>query len=107
MFKQIFTKLCSDRGESPSSVCPKVGITPAAYSQWNDNTVPRKKTLQKTAEYFNVSTDFLLGKEKEEFNPVFISYKKENETDVARMTDALKNIVAKNINRIARIWLTV
>ena len=39
--KQIFIKLCSDRNESPSQVCKKIGISPAAFSQWNDKTIPR------------------------------------------------------------------
>jgi repressor LexA len=63
MFKKIFIKLCSERGESPSFVCGKIGISPAAFSQWSDDTIPRKVTQQKTAEYFGVSVDYLLGKE--------------------------------------------
>lgn len=63
MFKEIFIKLCNEKKESPSSVCKKIGITPATYSCWNENSIPRKTTLIKIAEYFNVSVDYLLGKE--------------------------------------------
>ena len=63
MFKKIFIRLCSDRNESPSSVCKKIGISPAAFSQWDDNTIPRKITQLRVAEYFGVSVDYLLGKE--------------------------------------------
>lgn len=64
MFKKIFIKLCTEKGESPSSVCNKIGITPAAFSQWTDDTIPRKVTQQKAAEYFGVSVDYLLGKQE-------------------------------------------
>ena len=64
MFKENFIKLCSQKGESPSAVCKSVGITPAAFSQWNSHTVPRKVTLQKIADHFNVSVEYLLGKEE-------------------------------------------
>ena len=62
MFKQIFIKLCSERGESPTAVCKKIGITSAAFSQWSDTTIPRKVTQQRAADYFGVSVDYLLGK---------------------------------------------
>ena len=65
MFKKNFIKLCSSRGESPSSVCKKIGISAAAFSQWDDKTIPRKVTQQRTADYFGVSVDYLLGKEEE------------------------------------------
>ena len=69
MFKKIFTELCTKRNESPSSVCPKIGITPAAYSQWTDKTKPRKITLERAAEYFGVSVDYLLGADEKPLTP--------------------------------------
>ena len=64
MFKTIFTKLCNEKGESPTSVCLKVGLSNSAYTAWDDNSVPRLATLLKIAEYFDVSTDYLLGREQ-------------------------------------------
>lgn len=61
MFKENFIRLCNERGEYPSAVCKKVGITPAAFSQWTEDTVPRKTTLVKVADYFGVSVSYLLG----------------------------------------------
>ena len=58
MFKEKFIKLCADRGESPSSVCKKIGITSAAFSQWTDQTVPRITTQIKAADYFGVDVDY-------------------------------------------------
>lgn len=64
MFKQIFTKLCAERNVDPTVVCRKIGISKSNYSNWNDSSVPRATTLQKLADYFGVSVDYLLGKEE-------------------------------------------
>lgn len=61
MFKENFIRLCNERGEYPSVVCKKIGITPAAFSQWTDETIPRRTTLAKIADYFGVSVSYLLG----------------------------------------------
>lgn len=61
MFKEKFIRLCNERGEPPTVVCQKVGITSSAFSKWTDESVPRKATLMKIADYFGVSVDYLLG----------------------------------------------
>ena len=63
MFKTIFIKLCNERGESPTAVCLKVGLSNSAYTAWTDQSVPRMTTLVKLAEYFGVSVDYLMGRE--------------------------------------------
>lgn len=66
MFKKIFTELCNERGVSPTKVCTDNGLSNATYSCWTDDTVPRQATLLKFSKYFNVSVDYLLGKEEKE-----------------------------------------
>lgn len=61
MFKANFIRLCNKKGESPSSVCRSVGIAPATFSCWTDESVPRKATLMRIADYLGVSVDELLG----------------------------------------------
>ena len=63
MFKKIFIKLCSERGVAPTTVCNDIGLSAATFSCWTDESVPRKTTLHKLANYFNVSVAYLLGKE--------------------------------------------
>lgn len=60
MFKENFTRLCIARGESPSFVCEKIGLSNSVYSQWKDTTIPRRATLIKLADYFNVAVEDLL-----------------------------------------------
>ena len=63
MFKKIFIDLCNAKKESPSSVCQKVGLSTATFSCWTDESVPRRATLQRIADYFGVTVDYLLGNE--------------------------------------------
>ena len=70
MFKEKFIRLCNEKKESPSSVCYKVGITPATYSKWTDESIPRKATLMRIADYFDVTVEDLLS--EEEKKPVHI-----------------------------------
>lgn len=61
MFKEKFIRLCNERGEPPTVVCQKIGVTSSAFSKWTDESVPRRATLQRIADYFGVSTTYLLG----------------------------------------------
>lgn len=61
MFKEKFIRLCNERGEHPTVVCQKIGVTSSAFSKWTDESVPRRATLQRIADYFQVSTTYLLG----------------------------------------------
>lgn len=61
MFKKNFINLCASRGESPSSVCKKIGVSPASFSQWTDNTIPRKVTQVNIANYFGITVEELLA----------------------------------------------
>ena len=65
MFKDQFVKICNAKGVSPSAACKAIGLSHSTYAQWDDESVPRRATLQKFADYFEVSVDYLLGKEEE------------------------------------------
>ena len=44
----------------------KLGVTKQCVSNWeNDNVIPSIEMLCKIADFFNVSTDYLLGRSKE------------------------------------------
>ena len=61
MFKKNFIKLCAQKNVTATAVCNAVGITISAFSQWTDETVPRQTTLQKIADYFGVTPEYLLS----------------------------------------------
>ena len=61
MFKANFVRLCAEKGLSPTAVCTAIGLSNSTYSQWSDDSVPRKTTLLKLAEYLEVSVNELLN----------------------------------------------
>lgn len=64
MFYDIFSKLCQERGIKPSKAADECGINKSNVSNWKNNGyIPRGDALKKLATYFNVSVDYLLGKE--------------------------------------------
>ena len=66
MFKENFIKWCNAVGVPPSTVLREIGLTPAAYSKWDNDSIPRKATLAKLADYFKCSVDDLLRDGKPE-----------------------------------------
>lgn len=65
MFFDIYSELCSNVGKSPSSVAVALGISKASMSDWkNKGSYPNAKNLSAIADYFGVTVDYLLGKEK-------------------------------------------
>ena len=52
--------LCRLKGVYPSRACIDIGLSAGAFNKWDDDTIPRPKTLKKAAEYFGVKPDNLL-----------------------------------------------
>lgn len=63
MFFDRLKLLCDRRGVSPYKACTDIGLNRAAVAKWKNGSVPNGQTLAKIAEYFGVSTDYLLEKE--------------------------------------------
>ena len=61
-FYHIFLDLCNSINKSPSKVALEIGTTKPAVTRWKSGSIPSDATLLKIANYFNVSTDYLLGK---------------------------------------------
>lgn len=76
MFKENFIKFCNAKNVAPTVVCQHIGLSGAAFSKWDDNSVPRKATLMKLADYFGCTVDDLLAEEppapQERSNAVFL-----------------------------------
>lgn len=65
MFFERFSALCKEHNETPNSVAKIIGVSSGSVTAWKRGTDPRNATLAKIADYFDVTTDFLLGKETE------------------------------------------
>lgn len=62
---EIFKKLCQDNEVTPYRVCKETGLTTATISNWKAGRyVPKTDKMQKIADYFGVSIEYLMtGKE--------------------------------------------
>lgn len=99
MFKKIFIKLCSQRNVAPTVVCQAIGLSNAAFSKWTEDSIPRDTTLQKIADYFGVTVQYLKSG-IEENNPPDYLYSETNDTMfIERIRELLKNkkILAKDM----------
>lgn len=63
---EIFAKLLEERGVTAYKVSKATGIAGSTFSDWkNGRSTPKQDKLQKIADYFGVSVDFLItGKEE-------------------------------------------
>ena len=64
---EIFEQLLQKFGVTPYKVSKQTGVTQTTLSNWkNGKSTPSNSNLQKIADYFGVSVDYLMtGKEKE------------------------------------------
>ena len=61
MFKKRFEELCIEKNVFPTIVCTAIGLSKSAYTKWTDESIPRRATLLKLANYFGVSVEYLKG----------------------------------------------
>ena len=61
MFWENFEKLCKEKGMSPNAVAKELSIASGTVTEWKTGKrTPRNATLLKIAQFFGVSTDYLL-----------------------------------------------
>ena len=68
----IFEKLFAEKGVTPYRVCKETGLTTSTISNWKAGRyTPKTDKLQKIADYFKVSIEFLMGTEEKEEAPIY------------------------------------
>ena len=60
MFWKNFILLCNKKGIAPNAACAEMGYSTAIATKWKNGSVPRSTTLQKIADYFGVTPEYLL-----------------------------------------------
>ena len=65
VFFNRFKALCDERGVSVYRACTDIGLNRSAVAKWKDGGKPKGTTAAKLAEYFGVTTDYLLGQSDE------------------------------------------
>ena len=76
-FYNKFIELCNKKGVKPSPMLESIGIQKSANSNWkNRRSKPTSANLQKIADYFGVTVEYLKGEEQETKNPPTIRDKR-------------------------------
>lgn len=66
MFYDLFSELCKSKGVSVTKATVEIGLSRTIGTAWKKRGLtPKGDTLQKIADYFGVTTDYLLGAETE------------------------------------------
>lgn len=68
---EIFEQLLRKHNLSAYKVSKLTGVTQSTLSDWKrGRSTPKTDTLQKIADYFDVSVDYLMGRESDEPNAI-------------------------------------
>lgn len=92
-FYDLFSDLCESKGIKPSRAATELSINRSNVTNWkHGGYTPRGDTLQRIADYFGVSTDYLLTGDKKEIAPA-LSEKDKRDTakEVERIMDSLES----------------
>lgn len=66
MFYDLFCELCKLKGVSVTKATVEIGLSRTIGTKWKrTGATPNGETLNKIADYFGVSVDYLLGQETE------------------------------------------
>lgn len=106
MFPKRLKYLRNEKGLSQQNMADYLGISRQGYGKYEDGkSEPDHKTLVKLANYFNVTTDYLLGKSdqphlsEEEAFEAFI-----NDPSLERWYRELPKSDEEDLRRLKRIW---
>lgn len=98
MFYDVFSSLCAERGISVSKATENIGLNRAAVAKWKKGAVPVGATLQKFADYFGVTTDYLLNGDQKE-KPSTASGEEHSYSDM-QLLAAIKRADEKDLKAI-------
>lgn len=62
-FYKRLRDLCEERSMTVNELVKILDLSSGSPTAWKNGTVPRSATLSKLADYFGVTTDYLIGKE--------------------------------------------
>lgn len=112
----IFLKLLDEKGVTAYRVGKETGIANSTFTDWkNGRSVPKQEKLQKIADYFGVSVDYLVnGKEPEfdkygdEITHLYAEIRNDAELSKAllkyfKLSDAKKKHVVELINLLSEV----
>lgn len=95
----IFEKLLNEKGVTAYQVSKSTGISTGSLSDWkNGRSNPKIDKMQKIAEYFGVSVDYLLTGEEPPKTEKAPTLNKKDERDIARQLEAMLGEMESSYN---------
>ena len=83
MFFDIFKLLCEKKGVSPKKATEDIGLSNSITTKWKKTgATPKGDTLQRIADYFGVTTDYLLTGEETKKAPTQEGERKDSDDDI-------------------------
>lgn len=99
MFYEIVNNLCKERKTNITKMAQDIGLSNAAPSSWKKGAIPKATTLEKIAQYFDVSTDYLLGKTAEK-KPADLSISRLKDTRYYELSPENQKLVDQMIEKL-------
>ncbi|MHC3377785.1 helix-turn-helix domain-containing protein [Ligilactobacillus equi] len=84
-------ELCIEKRITVAELERKTGISNGQIRKWNERS-PKAENLSKVADYFNVTTDYLLGRDGKEENSA-------DTKDLAEIMDSIMTYNGKELNQ--------
>lgn len=97
---QTIKNLCSQKGITIAELERKLDFSNGQIRRWNKGHYPSADRLQKVADYFDVSVDYLLGREKDRYAGEEVS------EDIRIMQRAAENMSEKDREKALKIFET-
>lgn len=73
IFLKNFLSLCDAHHETGRAVLIKLGLAPSTIANWRKGSLPNVNTMNKIAQYFNVSINTLVGMTDEGFIDYYLA----------------------------------
>lgn len=64
-FYNVYVSLCAKHKKSKSKVAEEIGLSRASAYGWTNGALPSDVNLQKIADYFGVTVEYLKGEKQE------------------------------------------
>lgn len=97
MLTERIKLLCQQNNMTLADLADKIGISRSTISRWNKENTPSSTTLSKIADFFNVSTDYLLGRENVNLDiskdPGIIKIQRARENMTLKQKEKMMNIL--------------
>ena len=82
MFFDRFEDLCKQKGVSKQRACIDCGLSRTAWNKWKAGAIPNGDAVQSLADYFGVTTDYLLTGDENKKAPTQEGERKVSDDDI-------------------------